>query len=221
MLQISSTISQQRNALIELEFPTLTLFGYMVSSMMKETNAIEQLYAALVELVTSEPLEKISVAELTQQAGVSRSTFYRHFYDKYALLNGYYNTVLEQTLYRYERDLCWTDALTAIYSEIARNLVFYQNALKSTRMNSLKTHIFRISRDFHFSILKKNGVDLTNWQNIKAMEAYIYGNLEIMCDWIKTGMQEPIADMIRLQSALIPARFTPYFSDSPALAVAS
>jgi len=178
---------------------------------MKDSNSINQLYDALVELVSLEPIENINVSQITKQAKVSRSTFYRNFYDKYALINCYYNTILTKTLYRYDKDLSWKEAEAAIYAEISHNLPFYQNALKSKATNSLKAHIFRISRDFHFSILKKNGVCLTDWKNVKTMEAHIYGNLEIMCDWINSGMKEPISEMIDLQNSLIPPQFVSYF----------
>ncbi|MCP0886098.1 TetR/AcrR family transcriptional regulator [Ligilactobacillus sp. WILCCON 0076] len=38
------------------------------------------------ELLRHEPLEKITVEQICQQAGVHRSTFYRYFQDKYDLL---------------------------------------------------------------------------------------------------------------------------------------
>lgn len=42
---------------------------------------------ALVELLKTQPLEKISVTKLTQQAGLHRGTFYKHYEDIYALFD--------------------------------------------------------------------------------------------------------------------------------------
>lgn len=44
---------------------------------------------ALRELMNEKPLEKISVIEVAQHAGISRKAFYNHFTDKYDLLNWY------------------------------------------------------------------------------------------------------------------------------------
>ena len=42
---------------------------------------------ALRELMDEKPLDKISVIEIAERAGVSRKAFYNHFADKYDLLN--------------------------------------------------------------------------------------------------------------------------------------
>ncbi len=178
---------------------------------MEQENCLELLFDALQDLVFETTIDKISVNSIVQSAGVSRSTFYRYCYDKYELLNKYYNCVLGRTLYRYKKDLNWKEALDLIYSEIKYNLPFYQNALKSRELNCLKNHILNISNDFHFSILENNGVDMKDWKNIRTIQSSIYGNLEIMTLWIMEGMQEPIADMIEIMNEHIPPKFTPFF----------
>ena len=52
----------------------------------------QMLAQALKELMKTSPLEKISVGDITQQAGVGRNTFYYHFKDKYALVNWIFET---------------------------------------------------------------------------------------------------------------------------------
>ncbi len=179
--------------------------------MNEQENCRELLFDALQDLVFESPIDKISVRNIVEAAGVSRSTFYRHCYDKYDLLNSYYNSVLNRTLYRYRKDLDWTGALDAIYSEIQYNLPFYQNALKSRDINCLKNHILNISNTFHFSILEANGVDMNDWRNIRSIQSSIYGNLEIMMIWIMEGMKEPIPEMIEIMNEHIPRRFAPFF----------
>ena len=50
-------------------------------------NAIDILLAeALKELAIKHPIEKITIKEITDKAGVIRPTFYNHFQDKFELL---------------------------------------------------------------------------------------------------------------------------------------
>ena len=50
-------------------------------------NAVDVLLAeSLKELTESRPIEKITIKEITDKAGVIRPTFYNHFQDKYELL---------------------------------------------------------------------------------------------------------------------------------------
>lgn len=48
---------------------------------------LKSLNGALTELLTTKPLEKISIQELCDLAMISRGTFYNYFDDKYDLLN--------------------------------------------------------------------------------------------------------------------------------------
>ena len=46
------------------------------------------------ELALHHPIEKITIKEITDKAGVIRPTFYNHFQDKYELLERIINTEL-------------------------------------------------------------------------------------------------------------------------------
>ena len=46
------------------------------------------LAAALKQLTCRKSFDKITIADITQQSGYNRQTFYYHFRDKYELLNG-------------------------------------------------------------------------------------------------------------------------------------
>ena len=50
-------------------------------------NAIDLVLAeSLKELAATRPIDKITIKEITDRAGVIRPTFYNHFQDKYELL---------------------------------------------------------------------------------------------------------------------------------------
>ena len=52
-----------------------------------KNNAIDLLLAeSLKEIAITKPIEKITIREITDRAGVIRPTFYNHFQDKYELL---------------------------------------------------------------------------------------------------------------------------------------
>ncbi len=169
---------------------------------------MQELYTALNHLVRETPIERVSVRDLTSLAGVSRSTFYRHYYDKYALLNSYYNTNVKAILKEESRrELSWLEALTAILKVLGQNREFYQNAIKGNNSCDLKAHITKISRHFYMTILSQNGVDLNYWKNSKALDFYICGTLEILYSWMREGMVEKPGEMADLILSLLPSRF--------------
>lgn len=53
----------------------------------KEKRSKEYIEGAFLQLLQRKPIEKISVTELCQRAGVNRSTFYAHYLDVYDLMD--------------------------------------------------------------------------------------------------------------------------------------
>ncbi len=171
------------------------------------------LFGALNVLLQSRSIDKISVNEIIIQAGISRSTFYRHYYDKYDLLNSCYEKIiLKNTLFLFNKELSWFDAVCKLYKEIKDNLNLIQNAFRSTDLNNLKNYIYTMSMEYHMSILKENGVNIQDWKVIRSMEIHIYGTLEVTYQWVMNGMQEPIEEMIKIFNQSIPAEFKKFFA---------
>ena len=179
--------------------------------MIEWNESVSILHSALTRLLREESIDKIHVRDIVHEANVSRATFYRHFYDKYGLFNAGYDRVLRRTLYRFPATKTWKDAVRSLYREIQKDLRVYQNAIRSDDVNGLKNYIFRISKDFHILILRRNGVNTEDWKVEKPIESYIYGNLEVMCPWIENGMKEPIDQMQDVMDTVMPSRFRPYF----------
>lgn len=59
------------------------------------------LSGALLELLATRKLHKITVQEIARVAGVNRATFYAHFYDKYALYRHVVRSTFLETLGRH------------------------------------------------------------------------------------------------------------------------
>lgn len=59
----------------------------------KTTNAIKE---ALIQLLKTEALDKITIQQIADTADVHRATFYQHYYDKYDLLDQIEYEVLEK-----------------------------------------------------------------------------------------------------------------------------
>src|SRR5438132_190753 len=51
------------------------------------------LQEALIELTAQKGFSAVAVSDITKYAGVNRATFYRHYEDKFDLLNHYVRTV--------------------------------------------------------------------------------------------------------------------------------
>ena len=102
----------------------------------------QMLALALKELMKTSPLEKISVGDITRQAGVGRNTFYYHFKDKYDLVNWIFETESAKLMETPADD--WGCFLGQLDSYIRQNFSFYKNALEYSGQNSLQDYIFDV-----------------------------------------------------------------------------
>ena len=68
--------------------------------------SIISLQEALLVLLGEQPYHKISVTDLSERSGLTRSTFYAHFQTKDELLESILEEILDQFFgYLYERDV--------------------------------------------------------------------------------------------------------------------
>ena len=62
----------------------------------KKEDVRHRMAGALEDCMREMPLERITVRQITLKCGVSRQTFYRNFQDKYALVNWYFDELLNK-----------------------------------------------------------------------------------------------------------------------------
>jgi len=106
-------------------------------------------------LIKENDFKKISVDMIMKVAGVSRSTFYRHFKDKYEVMNEIYKNLLDYYVDPARssnyRELCYH-----LFSYGLDNLKIFKNALDSTGFNSFGNFIYEYSYETALAITKDN-----------------------------------------------------------------
>ena len=157
---------------------------------MPRSNQTKHLLAqSLQELMATTPLEKISVNDIVDHAGVGRNTFYYHFEDKYDLVNWYFQSGITQFLVERSAYSSWDSLLTALKAYFLENKVFYCNALAYNGQNSLQQYMF----DYLCSIFAQNARELK--ADIPAEEAAKIGQffsgamMGVLIPWVFGGMK--------------------------------
>ena len=89
----------------------------------KRETTDELLARSFKELLCKQPMEKITIKDITDKAGVIRPTFYNHFSDKYALLM---NDMIQE-------------GLTLLFSNIQNDRHFYERAVRIEGQNSFES----------------------------------------------------------------------------------
>ena len=153
----------------------------------------ESLGAALKQMLTVKPIDKITVKDLVEICGVNRQTFYYHFDDVYDLLEWVFeedaNRVLPSEVV-YEH---WRDDVMMFFKYLADNSVFALNIYNSnSRIYTLRYFKRRLQgciRSFAIIVSDGKNIDRTDFEFV--VEFYANGVVGLISQWLDLGMQLP------------------------------
>ena len=153
----------------------------------------ESLGAALKQMLTVKPIDKITVKDLVEICGVNRQTFYYHFDDVYDLLKWVFeedaNRVLPSEVV-YEH---WRDDVMMFFKYLADNSVFALNIYNSnSRIYMLRYFKRRLQgciRSFAIIVSEGKNIDRTDFEFV--VEFYANGIVGLISQWLDLGMQLP------------------------------
>ena len=119
---------------------------------MPRSNQTKHLLAeSLQELMVTTPLEKISVNDIVDHAGVGRNTFYYHFEDIYDLLRWLCSIEAEQVMRLQDSSVSWEESFGRLLNYLSENKSFCLSLLNSVEHRYLKN----ILTDYMQALTKK------------------------------------------------------------------
>jgi probable dihydroxyacetone kinase regulator len=89
-----------------------------------------QLAQSMKKLACGEPVEKITIKEITDMAGVIRPTFYNHFQDKFELIEWIIRTELLEPIKPLISNGMVEEGMVLLFSNIERDRTFYMHVVK-------------------------------------------------------------------------------------------
>lgn len=161
---------------------------------MPKTSQTKLLLAqSLQQLMLTMPLEKISVNDIVEKAGVGRNTFYYHFADKYDLVTWYFQTGVTPFLFEHTKYGRWQDILLGLEEYFRQNKVFYQNALAYTGQNSLSEYIYDFMQKYNRQRLSECRPDMRA-DELEFLSQFLAGaGMGVLMPWVRGGMERELS----------------------------
>ncbi|MCR4674985.1 MAG: TetR/AcrR family transcriptional regulator C-terminal domain-containing protein [Lachnospiraceae bacterium] len=170
---------------------------------LQSKNAIDLLLAeSFKEIAAVRPIEKITIKEITDRAGVIRPTFYNHFQDKYELLEWIVQSELiaplDPLIDRGQLKEGVSNALTTMYKEKE----FYIKAVKLEGQNSFKEILVQQVTDLILSKLDSKRIEekiVFSWLTAERTAEFFANTFcYVVIQWVESGMEAPIDDIINI-----------------------
>ena len=153
--------------------------------------AYGELMDAFRRLLVNKEFEKISVAEISKAANVSRKTFYNYFRDKNELVE---HIVYKNILLPMKQMRSFSDAfqfpsqtiMSGLYEKFYEDRVFYKKVSLFTGQNSF----FELMMDYTTVIVEEKFRDLAISEQEKEYSIYFYASshMMVLMKWIRDGM---------------------------------
>lgn len=169
--------------------------------MQGKENIDELLAESFKALVLEEPIEKITIKEITDRAGVIRPTFYNHFQDKYELLEWIIRTQVIDPVRPLMDGGFVNESLILIFKNVYKDSSFYARASRLEGQNSFSEICQGCIEDLLLHVLKT----LTTkdapqkWLTMERLaQFYAYSMCYIVIAWIKSGFSSEPEEMAEI-----------------------
>ena len=170
----------------------------------------DKLADLLEHKMASTPLDDIRVVDLIQEAHISKPTFYRHFQDKYALLEYCFRRIFDNTFGRIGPYYPFSQACLDVYRAYREKQSFLQAGYRSKDANGLRALETRMVRETYSLYMSTMGVPDVD-DVAFALDMYAIGTVQLTEKWVLGGMSRSNEDEVRLLLAALPKNIAPYF----------
>lgn len=162
----------------------------------KTTEFLKECMAdALIELMRQKPLDKITITEITAEAGVGRSTWFRNFTDKSDALTFKLIRLWERCAD--EHNISVRDRYTV---ENARNFfefnLEHSDILQTIYAANLQSAVYNA---FYRVMVLRHGSDIEERYSARF---YSYGLFGLLDEWIRRDFAESVDEMVKLVEGL-------------------
>lgn len=162
---------------------------------------------AFKELLCKGPIEKITIKDITDKAGVTRTTFYNHFHDKYEILEW----IIEEDILKsveplIENDL-FPEMVVLVFSCLAKEKEFFQHAILVEGQNSFESIALKcIKKTFTYVVNEKSAGKRHSYPWLTPdliAEYYAHSLMFVIKEWIKTDMTISPKEMSQIYDYLL------------------
>ena len=166
----------------------------------RNSHTTDQVLAdSLKALVVQKPVEKITIKEITDKAGVIRPTFYNHFQDKYELLEWIIREEILSPTHPLIRNGLTNQAVLLVFTSLLREKEFYSRLSRMDGPITFEDLVVKCIKEMLVEIFaerlrNKNG--RFPWMTDDMLAEYYARSMCFAVKvWIRQGMTVPAQEM--------------------------
>ncbi|MFR3729279.1 TetR/AcrR family transcriptional regulator [Lacrimispora sp.] len=160
---------------------------------------------SLKNLLLQKPLHKITIADIANDCGISRMTFYYHFKDIYDLIEWICNEETARAIQGNKTYETWQQGFLQTFQMVLDNKPFILNVYRSIRKEIIEDYFYTITFDLLMGVVEEKAVGMSVTESDKKFIAnfYSFAFVGLLLDWIKRDMRDDPKVIIDQVSTLI------------------
>ena len=177
---------------------------------MKNEDTLFLFAKAIKTLIKKQPLDKVTVTDIVSTAGKTRQTFYRHFQDKYDLVNWYFEKLVLKSFEEMNQGGTLQEALNLKFAFIEQEHAFFKEAFKSNDYNNLIHYDFCCIYDFYKEYIRKNTGKTIPSDIDFLLKMYCRGSVDMTVEWVLNDMPILKEEIVNYLIDAIPDKLKEY-----------
>lgn len=146
---------------------------------------------SLKKIMTSTPIDKITINDIVNDCGVNRRTLYYHFHDIYDLLEWTLKTELLEILGKNKTYKTWQKGFIYILDYLKDNKIIILNIYKAINRDYIENHLIKEVTTLILNVIDEVSIhtEVSNINKNKIAKFYEIALVGIILDWIKNEMK--------------------------------
>lgn len=148
--------------------------------------------ASLKALLARKPLSRITIADITEDCGINRMTFYYHFQDIFDLIDWICQEEGARAVRGRKDYRTWQEGFMSLCQTVVENRTFVEGVYRSVQREQIENYLFRVVFDLLLPVIEERsqGTDISAEAQKFIADFYKYAFVGVMLDWVKRGFQE-------------------------------
>lgn len=176
---------------------------------MKKT-AKKHLAESAIELLSKEPIGKITVARIANNCGLSTRTFYNNFRDKYELFIWIYKAELEKKYQANLDNMNFSTFLRCSGQILLDYKEFFFNYQRYSGQNDFRDSVFQPLYEYYTRIIQNVYHDVVTKEVDESLVFFILGMIEHVNRSYKNEGLQPLDDAVSIFIRAIPENLKKY-----------
>lgn len=163
---------------------------------------------AVIELLDEEPLEHITVTQVTKRASVSRTSYYRHYDSLHSVIYDYFDDLADELKERHESVMAQPvdEDLSVSGVPLYYTLLSYRDHGEDLRIilaSNLRGYAMERMHGWMRDVMRGAAlivkvVHLSDESLLPKFEEYVAAGLTaVVCDWVDRGCEEEPDQLLR------------------------